>query len=84
MNSFHFRTMYRFSSITEFQHSTAPMRSLNEPPSRKQHLVLFQSGVGFFDPQVRQQVSHVLGVFLAARFELHRKQIYTARPRDDE
>ena len=34
MNSFHFRTMYRFSSITEFQHSTAPMRSWNEPPSR--------------------------------------------------
>ena len=34
MNSFHFRTMYRFSSITEFQHSTAPIRSWNEPPSR--------------------------------------------------
>ena len=34
MNSFHFRTMYRFSSITEFQHSTAPIRSWNDPPSR--------------------------------------------------
>ncbi len=26
MNSFHLRTMYWFSSITEFQQATAPMR----------------------------------------------------------
>ncbi len=34
MNSFHLRTMYWFSSITEFQQATRPMRSSNEPPSR--------------------------------------------------
>ena len=27
MNSFHLRTMYWFSSMTEFQQATAPMRS---------------------------------------------------------
>src|ERR1700761_809708 len=34
MNSFHFWTMYRSSFITEFQHATWPIRSVNEPPSR--------------------------------------------------
>jgi gamma-glutamyltranspeptidase/glutathione hydrolase len=34
MNSFHLRTMYWFSSMTEFQQATWPMRSRNDPPSR--------------------------------------------------
>ena len=46
MNSFHLRTMYWFSSMTEFQQATEPMRSSKEPPSRTSPATASWSPVG--------------------------------------